>query len=390
MFDVIDMHANAFKVKYIYLDKLFNGKLEEKVKGKQVVETVNLYINFESLYNAVRNRHVEKYIMAANKKELNHAYRCMISNFINVAAHYRKYFTNKHIKTRIFFYYNEIPEKLDDMMYNNSSMIPEYRHHFFKSINRMDRVVINSIIQESIQFMKIITEYIDDVFMIGTNALESSLVPMVIDMENKHPANVNIVISRDMYDLQYVNKNWLVISKFKDQPILITKRNVIKYLRFRNKYDKLNRIVHPHLLTFILSCLGDRKRGIPGVKGFGFTKTYRALCELYDLGYLNDEDVDTMEIANLTHVMNTNEIKLFKAEDLATELMRSYRVTDLDMQYKFVSDIQRERIFDQLINKIDPDALVDINETYFTDYPLMLMELNNYNRALSIIPKEIL
>ena len=59
--------------------------------------------------------------------------------------------------------------------------------------------------------------------MVGTDSVESSLVPMIIHMENKHPANVNIIVSKDAYDLQYTNYNFLVISKFKNEPVLLTK-----------------------------------------------------------------------------------------------------------------------------------------------------------------------
>ena len=73
-------YANSFKVKYVYLDKMFNGHLTDTTKnGKRIVNTANIYINFESLYNCIRNTHVEKYLRVANKKEVNEIYRNMIS-----------------------------------------------------------------------------------------------------------------------------------------------------------------------------------------------------------------------------------------------------------------------------------------------------------------------
>ena len=72
MFDIVDAYANSFKVRYVYLDKLFNGKLAETDKsGRQIVKTANIYISFESLYNSIRTTAVENFIKVANKKELN-------------------------------------------------------------------------------------------------------------------------------------------------------------------------------------------------------------------------------------------------------------------------------------------------------------------------------
>lgn len=389
MYDIIDTFCNSFKVKYMYLDKLFNGALETKnKKGRQQVEVANIFINFESLYNCTRNNSVEKHLKAASTKELSSIYRCMISNFINVAAHYRKYFTNKKIKTRIFFYYNEIPD--ENMIYNNTAMVPNYRHHFMKSLKNLDLLTVSSIIQESIQFMKIITEYIDDVYMVGTTSVESSLVPFIVDMNNKHPSNINIVVSKDLYDLQYTNYNYLVITKHKNDPVLLTKKNVMQYLLFKHKMETPKRIAHHLLVPFILSCIGDRKRSIPGVKSFGFTRTYNALLELYESGYIMDEAEESISISNLTHVIKHDEVKLFSKEDLSSELLRSYRVTDLESQYSVLSDVQQDAIFDQLTNRTDTEALMDINETYFTDFPLMLVELNNYDFKTEVIVEELL
>lgn len=381
MYEIIDGYSNSFKVKYLYMDKLFNGKLEESK-----LDIVNIYINFESLYNCIRNKNVEQHLKTATKKELSSIYRCMISNFINVAAHYRKYFFNKKIKTRIFFYYNKL--STDRIDYNNSSLIPKYRNHFFKSINNLDRITVNSIIHESIQFMKIITEYIQDIYMIETDSVEASVSPFIIDMSNKYPANINIIISKDTYDIQYVNYNFLFISKFNQEPVLITKRNAIKYLLFKEKVADPARLINPLLIPFILSCIGDRKRSIPGVKGFGFVKTYKALVKLYEAGYLIDDDYETFSISNLMHIINNEDSILSSRNDLATELLKSFKVTDLESQYSVISDIQQDKILEQLTNKTDTDALIDINEKYFTDYPLMLLELNQFDKNKSLLEEE--
>ena len=359
------------------MDKLFGNKLDSTVKGKRVVDTVNIFINFESLYNCVRNHNVEKHIEACTKKEMNMVYRNCISNFINVAAHYRKYFTNHKIKSNIVFYYNEIGDEYVEL--NNSAIVDGYRSHHFESVTSLDRLTVNSIIQESIPFMKIITEYIEDVFMIGTERVESSLIPYILTMENQLPSNMNIVVTKDPYDYQYVNENFLVVSRYKNDAVVLTKKNIMRFMRYRNKCD-ITREINPLLLPFVLSCLGDRKRSIDGVSGFKFIRVYKSIIKLYDSGYIYDEDEDTMGIGNLTHVLNQSEFAFLKKEDLCERLMSNYRATDFEYQFNQVSDYQKQQMFDQMSNKTDPNTLMEINEKYFEDFPLMLLELNNYHR----------
>ena len=96
------------------------------------------------------------------------------------------------------------------MEYNNTALVKGYREHFFKSLTDLDRITVNTIIRESIDFMKIITEYIENVYMVGTDSVESSLVPMIIHMENKHPANVNIIVSKTpmIYSIPTITSWW--------------------------------------------------------------------------------------------------------------------------------------------------------------------------------------
>ena len=158
---------------------MFNGHLTDTTKnGKRIVNTANIYINFESLYNCIRNTHVEKYLRVANKKEVNEIYRNMISNFINIVAHYRNYFSKSKIKTNIFLYYNNIPQSRVE--YNNTALVKGYREHFFKSLTDLDRTLSILSFGSLFDFMKILQSISKNVYMVGTDSVESSLVPMII------------------------------------------------------------------------------------------------------------------------------------------------------------------------------------------------------------------
>lgn len=378
--ETIDSYTNAFKIKYNYLDKLFNGKLDD---SKCKIDTANIFINFESLYYSMRTTSMEKKISTLTKKELKAIYRQSISAFINVAAHYRAYFTRHKIKTNIVYFCNAIPDEYGG--YNNSALCETYRDHFTGSLFANNRINCNNWAREIIPLFQTISEYIENVYVVSCNKkVESSMIPMVIDIDTALPANLNIVITKDMYDFQYVNLDWLVISKHGTEPVLLTKKNVIKYLCWKNDIEEEDTIVSSKLLPFIIACLGDRKRSIPKLRGVGFKAVYNSLKKLYESGFIFNEDETTLDISNLISVLNDKTIIHSKNTEMGSLIMSNYKVIDLSSQYRILNKAQKNKILEQLSDKTDLDALVEVSEKYFSDYPLMLLELVQYKKKTRI------
>jgi hypothetical protein len=101
--------------------------------------------------------------------------------------------------------------------------------------------------------------------------------------------------------------------------------------------------------------------------------------KLYDAGYIFDENTDTMNIQHLMHVLNDTSYTILKKENIATEIMSNWNAIDLATQYKQVSKTQIKKIDSQIEDKTDVAALMDINDRYFSETPLKLIELNQYN-----------
>lgn len=379
--DLIDIQLAELKIRYLDLDNLFHGKLDMKKGNKRLIDTINIYISFQSLYNKFRRPHYEKRFENLTKKELKSVYRQCIAEFINIAAHYRKYFNYHKIKTNIIFFYNEITD--DYITYNNSALCSEYRNHWFDSIHNLDRWAINNLVIDSIPFMKIICDYLEDVYMVGTKRVESSIIPYIFTMENTFPANMNMLVTSDSYDYNYSNYNFLVVTKYAGQPILMTKKNLMPFVCWKlgNEFEP-KRKINSYLYSFILSCIGEKERSIPkAFKGMGFRKVYKNLEALYDAGYIFDENLDTMNIENLLHVLNNQEFKILTHEQIASSIMSNYNVIDYTTQYKQVNKTQKKDLEKQIINKTDPEALVEINDKYFSDHPIRLIELNQYENG---------
>ncbi len=381
MIEEIAGRINGFKCKYIYLDKLFNGKLEQR--KPRLIETVNIYINLESLLNSFRSPRIEKHMEKMEKREMKMTYRQVIADIINVAAHYRKYFTRHGVKTNIIYFFNEITD--DFISYNNSSLCDGYREHYYDSFHSINRINVNTMIDEVIPFLRIIIEYIENVYLISVKHVESSIVPFIFMMENWCPCNMNIIISKEDYDLQYCNYNCLVISRSQNEPILITKKNLMKYLAWREEFT-LEEELHPKLLTFIIACIGDKKRSIPKIRSrIGIKSLCNEFYKLYKEGYLYNDNPDTMNVQNLLHVLNRETYKLLNRENIASDIMANFQVCDFESQYRVVSDTQKKRIKEQLVDRTDTSGLIEINDRYFGYSPIQIMELNQARRKDALV-----
>jgi hypothetical protein len=101
--------------------------------------------------------------------------------------------------------------------------------------------------------------------------------------------------------------------------------------------------------------------------------------DLYRVGYIFDEEPETMSVNNLCDILSSYGASIFQNKYLREDILNTYKAYDFEYQYSVLSGGQKDHILDQLKNKSDPAALMELNERYFEYSPLMLMELNNYN-----------
>jgi uncharacterized protein (DUF927 family) len=101
--------------------------------------------------------------------------------------------------------------------------------------------------------------------------------------------------------------------------------------------------------------------------------------ELYDVGYIFNDDPETMSFNNMVAVLNDVNPSILKDKSYLDDICRNHQAFDLDYQYSVASKAQIEDIVSQLKNKFDYSALTELNNKYFEYCPLMLMELERYN-----------
>lgn len=366
----MDIFFNLFKIKFIYLNNLF-AKL-----NLNNIKTINLFINLESILSTLHKPYIEDMLQTLTKKEVSDYYKCLIANIINLAAHYRLFFTRAKVTSNIIFYYNDF--KTYDL-YNNSVYVKGYRKHYFMNYHSSNYSILNQIVIDGVDYASTICEYVNSVFMLSSDRLESSVIPYLCLSDKKLKADLNLMLTKDLYDLQYVNKNFLLLYPAKEESIILARKNVIPFLRFTHEMgpENYDLEINPLLLPFILSVLGDKKRSLEKIRGIGFKKLYKGIEKLYYNDFISDEEPSSFNIENLSNFVRDND-GMFKL-GVKESIGNNYFSIDLDRQLNVAPKIYNQSILEMIYNKYDNNNLKKLNDKIFSDYPLHLVELNNYS-----------
>lgn len=363
----LDAIFNLHKVKFSKLDILFKD-----VDVRSAINDVNIFINIESIYHMFHNSYMEDKLIVMSNQELRDIHANIISNTINLAAHYRLFFTKNKISTNIVFYMNEYNKYTKQ---NNTMHLKKYRSKYiFDHTENHEYDMINTIMSSVLKSLDNIVDYIDSVYFVSSDRVESSLIPYIM-VENKMlNGQLNIMVTKDIYDLQYVNKKFMIVYPMKDESRLITESTI--YDVFRDKGElKIDYNLPSYLYPFILSVIGDKRRNIGKIKGVGINTIYKNLSKLFktlDIG--EDEYVSFEQLA-----MAIKEDKDHPSGN-REKVVNNYLCIDIDRQYAMVSESQKTSIENQMVNHYSTDSLKSINSKYFESSPISLMELNNYTK----------
>ena len=368
----MDYLFNSFKVKYIILNRLFN-KLDLRN-----VNSVTLYINLESILNALHRNDYEETLQTLTKEELSTQCKQLIANIINLAGHYRLFFTRSKVPSNIVFFYQDFDTYKN---FYNSLHVEKYRKHYFDMYHSPHFERVNDMILSSLPYARSIIDYIECVYLLKSETMEASLIPLIGYEDKGLKSDLNIVVTKDMYDFQYANHNFLILYPDKEESVILHRYNIMKYLRYSHEMDESFKVdLNPLLLPFIHAVLGDKKRSLPKIRGIGFKKLYKSLEKLYEADFLDDENVLGFNIEHLGELIK--ESKFFNDTGVKETIMSNYFAINLDRQINIVEPYMRVSVLDAAINKFDNNGLKRLNDKVFFDYPLHLVELNNYNKKL--------
>lgn len=351
----MDVVFNMNKTKHVVLAELFN-KYIDLSHPKDYSRGVNIYINLESILKGITYKSFND---LSKMSSFEDASKQFFANVLNLLAHYRMFMNRNGIPHKIYMYLAH-PTTGD---FDNSDIVPTYRTTLERETKDSGIRLIRKIINTVLETLDIIFEYVQDAFLLYSNVVEPSVIPMIIKPDNDY---VNLLITNDNYDYQYINSGFKILRPLRD--IIVDESNVIDVLK-RDARIQNSKTVNPMFLSTIFSMLGDRYRDIPKLGRDGMSGILNKINKALTDGYITDTITSPELLANIV------------SPDSRDLFMRNYKVTDIPSQYLRVPKHIRLMLEHKIkLDFYDVQAFIDINRKYFTEYPIMIKDVQPYSK----------
>lgn len=359
----MDVHFNAYKVKYDTLTKLFRP-----VFTSQSIRRVNVYINLDDIFHTLHRPLVAQEFQMCG----TNAGKQFIANILNLIGHYRQWFTRQHVECSVFSVYTSAKS------FKNRLYVPDYRRKFREYMDQYntDYYFVNETIRSSMDMLRVFSQYIEGVYIIDSKQIEPSVIPYFISVsESIDPADWNFVVSRDMYDFQYAYLDkFSLICPRGDITQRIDKSNIWEIIRDREKIST-EKYPNPNfnieLFPIAYATVGEKYRTIPRVKRIGW-KTIFAYMQ-------NAMDAYKAFPPNSISLLILRE--LYKRAVDKRELENNIAVVSIPIQAGLLGEIDRASVSDQLIDIPDKENLKQLTVQYFYNHPInlefLLQRINN-------------
>ena len=356
--DSFSVCFNIYKLKYMTYDETLDnlhGFLNPN-------DHVNVFINLESVFNTMTAiRDCGKKVMFEPSFP-----KVTVSNILNLAAHYKRFFRGNHLETKVFLYYTDF----DSIEFNESSINEDFRSYYLNKFNLNPRVspMSSKFISESLPEARQICEFIPNVYIISSHNVDASVVPLII--ANIDKTAKNLVISGDFIDTQYT---------FEDQ-------FCCHYIRKTYMHNHLSYTLEGHLSEFfgrkaepieyasiknvsmyncVLSAIGDKSRSIDPMKTVGAITMTRKLKSALEKQVITPM---TSSVELLSTMFNDQ-------LQYKEQLIENFNQISIKDMFTRLTSKQKFSITSQMIDRIDTNSLLKLNNTRFSDCPLMLEEL---------------
>ncbi len=356
----MDVHFNSYKVKYQSLNYFMRP-----IRNSQKVYNVNIFIDLDDVFHSLHRPLINNEFQVCGRN----APRQLISNVMNLAGHYRNWAIKEHLNPMVYLTYSGARKR-----FKNNIYIPDYRQRFFdiNSENHPNYFFINQSIRQSYDILHIICKYITGVYIIDSKYIEPSVIPNFLS--GLYPADWNILISRDVYSLQYCYKDrWSMISPKGDNSRFITKDTLWHYICDRERVFKEDEKAllnyDPQLYVIAKAIVGDKYRSIPRLKRCGWKTIFKYLDEAFEASKSSGNLYEVQE-KYLTDLITDKKMNF-------TDIENNNACIDIEWQTSVLLDTDKNLILNQITDMEDYNALVEIDNRYFSQYPINLNFLCN-------------
>ena len=354
---------NAYKIRYNIMNQYLLP-----VRASRKIQTINIFINVDDFYHKLHRPNTDREFQTTGKN----ASKQVVSNIINLAAHYKHWAVKEHLSPTIYLVYTT------SKVFRNEMTLSNYRDHYQKisDIHNPDFFYVNNALSNSFSILQIITKYIPRIYAIDSNYIEPSVIPLYLS--NLNPADYNLLISRDEYDLQYTYLDkWGVLLPKGDVSNFITSGNLWSYIQIKEKLDS-NFYYHPETFIWAKAIVGDKYRSIPKLTRTSWKTVIKYMEQFSSVG--NDSvEILELQLKRLAHYISSKKI-----ED--TDFNHNLYCTSIKQQLDRLMEVDKIMIRQQLTDMEDHQSLQQSNQTLFKEFPLNLPFLLQENAPVNSQP----
>lgn len=354
------MCFNMLKLKYAVYDESITSMGFLKPDDK-----INVFINLESAWIYLCSiRDLEKKII------LNRNFKTeMVVDIVNIAGHYKEFFKNNGLETNVFLYTTDFNSEIEE--FKESQFNPDFRAYYLNKYNGNPKYIttMEALKDEILPKVKMLCDFIPNVYYISGNNIDGSMIPYIIGQTM--PDRQNFIVSRDPYETQYFFEDnfthHLYIRGYSKSSLSWNMRGYLKDISTLESITddevKLFESNRSFYLLF-LACAGEKYRSIDGLRGIGLRSIYKYIKDSIDCNRITQ---DTSSIELLSKIFNDTEM-----EERVTE---NFKCLDMRNSYKLLLQGEIKDITSQVVDRIDLNALKQLNQTTFKDNQLRLESL---------------
>ena len=360
-FDTHDIFSTMFhmmKIKYYEY-----GKSISAMNFVQPTDKINVFINMEAVLRYISTiSHVDEKIMAERDFST-----ILESGAINLCAHYKRFFREEGLETRVFMYYTNLEsDEFDNFKYNN-----EYRSFYMNkfTMNPRFKAIGEAMIDDVDPNLTTTMQFIPGINFISCIGIEGSIIPLII--ANSDPTYKNFIITTDMYESQYQllpnqfcvhiirrsNNGTVILDNLKSSIWTLLGKD------YKEKGIDISILTNPTFYNLVLSADGDKERSIESLKGIGRVTMLKLIHEAINRKKITPDTTSLDMVLDAIHI---------EKKDI---LENSFKCTDIFSQYKDLTEVKKHSILNQVVDRFDYNSIITLNQTKYKDYPLMLQEL---------------
>lgn len=292
------------------------------------------------------------------------------ASVINYCAHITAFFHSRFdIPTRIFVVYgNNRPEYC-------ASLLNEYDAH--NTMQRDAMFHVKELIQNNLEILEMLIPYIPDVYFIKDSAAEPGAImrSMIRYQSSLGAKHARIIFTKDMYDYQLVgtcpNTHIMRVKKTMNGDKTFTVSYFDFYKKLLNIKTVIGEGISPELYSLYMTFAGCKDRNIKGIVTWPRADTI--IKNNINAGFILNGYNPALSLNMASFRTFVASLTTDTDEALCDELYRRYCALDIVHQTNTFALGPSYAILNKgLVDLYDAAAVREINQKYFSHYPLDL------------------